>query len=287
MRARDSEVALTETWLKANNKKLRAKTAEKTDRDGLSARLSPKGKITFTIRYQYASKAGRVDIGSYPLMTLKEARAETQRLKKELEQGHDPKLVRLLEKQAIIAAESLEALFALWYESYCIHNKKGHEEIKRSFEIHVFPKLGQLPAEQITLHAWLGVLEGLAKTKPAIAERILVNTKQLYKFAVKRRLAPANPLADIYAQEDLQIQKRATDRCLSDEEIKMLWLAVDNSRITPKNKLFVKLCLIYACRNGELRQAEKQHFDFEAGFGRCRRTITSSAKRAASLCCDP
>ena len=56
---------LTETWLKANNKKLRDKTIEKTDRDGLSARLSPKGKITYTLRYQYLGKGGRVDIGSY------------------------------------------------------------------------------------------------------------------------------------------------------------------------------------------------------------------------------
>lgn len=259
-------MALTETWLKANYKKLRGKALEKTDRDGLSVRLSPKGKITYTLRYQHAGKAGRVDLGSYPLMSLKEARTETQRLKKQLEQGHDPKVVRLLEKQAIIAAESLSGLFDLWYEAYCIHNKKGHVEIKRSFEIHVFPKLGKLPAEKITLHAWLDILEGLAKTKPAIGERILVNAKQLYKFAMKRKLVPANPLADIYAKEDLQIQKRSTDRVLDDEEIKMLWLAVNNSRITPKNKLFVKLCLIYGCRNGELRQAEKQHFDFKAGI---------------------
>lgn len=199
-------------------------------------------------------------------MSLKEARTEAQRLKKQLEQGHDPKVVRLLEKKAIIAAESLTGLFDLWYEAYCIHNKKGHTEIKRSFEIHVFPKLGKLPAEKITLHAWLEILEALAKTKPAISERILVNAKQLYKFAMKRKLVPVNPLSDIYAKEDLQIQKRSTDRCLDDDEIKMLWLAVNNSRITPKNKLFVKLCLIYGCRNGELRQAEKKHFDFKAGI---------------------
>jgi len=257
-------VALTETWLKANNKKLREKTIEKTDRDGLSARLSPKGKITFTMRYQYVGKGGRVDIGSYPLMSLKEARKETLRLKKQLEQGHDPKTVRLLEKQKIIAAESLEGLFDLWYEAYCIKNKKGHHEVKRSFEIHVFPKLGKLPAEKITLHAWLEILEALANTKPAIGERILVNAKQLYRFGVKRKLLPTNPLSDIYAKGDLNIQKRSTDRCLTDEELKMLWLAVNNSRITPKNKLFVKLCLLYGCRNGELRQARKSDFDFEA-----------------------
>jgi len=256
------KMALTESWLKANLNKVRTKKLIKVDRDGLNARLSPKGKITYMLRYYYNNNRHDLDIGTYPLMSLKEARAEVTRLRKKLEQGHNPKVVRQLERQAIIAAKSLQALFDLWYETYCIKNRKGHAEIKRSFEIHVFPRIGKLPAERVTLHEWLDILEGLAEKKPAIAERLLVNAKQMLKFAVKRKLIPSNPLSEIYAKDDLQIKKRAVDRTLSDEEIRMLWLAVDQSRITPKNKLFVKLCLIYGCRNGELRVAEKTHFDF-------------------------
>lgn len=258
-------MALTESWLKAQLNKTRSKELVRADRDGLCVRVSPKGKVTFATRYYYNATRKRLDMGSYPLMSLKEARVENNRLRKSLELGHDPKVVRQLERQAIIAAKSLEGLFDLWYETYCIKNKKGHFEIKRSFEIHVFSRVGSLPAEKITLHEWLDILEKLAEKKPAIAERLLVNAKQMYKFAVKRKLVKMNPLADIYAKEDLQIQKRSTDRTLSDEEIRMVWLAVDRSRITPKNKLFVKLCLIYGCRNGELRLSEKEHFDFRAG----------------------
>ena len=258
-------MAITESWLKANHSKKRNKALVKSDRDGVCVRVSPKGKITYSLRYYYNGKQTTADIGTYPLMTLKEARTENQRLRKKLEQGHDPKVVRQLERQAIIAAKSLEGLFDLWYESYCIKNKKGHFEIRRSFEIHVFGKggFGHLPADKVSLHTWLELLERLAETTPAIAERILVNAKQMLKFAVKRKLIPANPLSDIYAKEDLQIKKRSVDRHLSDEEIKMVWLAIDRSRITPKNKLFVKLCLIYGCRNGELRQSKKTDFDFE------------------------
>lgn len=258
-------MAITESWLKANHSKARTKSLVKSDRDGVCVRVSPKGKITYSLRYYYNGKQTTADIGTYPLMTLKEARTENQRLRKKLEQGHDPKVVRQLERQAMIAAKSLEGLFDLWYESYCIKNKKGHFEIRRSFEIHVFGKggFGHLPADKVSLHTWLELLERLAETTPAIAERILVNAKQMLKFAVKRKLIPANPLSDIYAKEDLQIKKRSVDRHLSDEEIKMVWLAIDRSRITPKNKLFVKLCLIYGCRNGELRQSKKTDFDFE------------------------
>jgi hypothetical protein len=67
----------------------------------------------------------------------------------------------------------------------------------------------------------------------------------------------------------------------------MLWLAVDQSRITDKNKLFVKLCLIYACQNSELRLSEKDHFDLKPMFGLFPLKITSLVMKVASLYCDP
>ena len=86
-------MAITETWLKAQSKKHHPSEFVKADRDGLSVRVSPKGKITYAMRYYYNNSRKRLDLGSYPLMSLKEARSESQRLRKKLEQGHDPKAV--------------------------------------------------------------------------------------------------------------------------------------------------------------------------------------------------
>ncbi|MCP3673854.1 MAG: integrase arm-type DNA-binding domain-containing protein [Gammaproteobacteria bacterium] len=61
-----------------------------------------KGKITYSLRYYYINKQTRIDLGSYPLLSIKEARVETLRLRKKLEQGYNPKTVRQLERQAII-----------------------------------------------------------------------------------------------------------------------------------------------------------------------------------------
>jgi hypothetical protein len=160
-------MALSDSWLKANNGKKRPAVQEVTDRDGLSVRVSAHGKLTFQMRYRYDRKLQRLDIGSYPKMTLKEARAENERLRKELEQGHNPKIVRKLEKQALINADTLESIFRQWYESYCKKNKKMHHEIRRSFELYVLPVVGDLPAEKITLHQWLAILEGHAVNQRA------------------------------------------------------------------------------------------------------------------------
>lgn len=255
-------MAISDTWLKAHSGKPHATREEKADREALSVRVTPKGKITFQLRFRYDGRPCRLDLGTYPLMSLKDARAETQRLRAQLEQGHDPRVVKQLEKQAILQADSVESLFRQWYAAYCNGNKKGHHEILRSFEIHVFPKIGKLPAGKVTLHEWLALLEGQAKARPGIAERILVNAKQMLKWGVKRQLIPSHPLTDINAKEDLQIKKVAGSRSLSDEEVRLVWKAMEQSRMATKNKIFLKLCLIYGCRNSELRLSEKGHFDF-------------------------
>ena len=72
-------MAFSDTWLKANNGKERAALEERGDREGLGVRVTPKGKITFQLRYRYQGAAKRLDLGSYPLMSLKEARREAQR----------------------------------------------------------------------------------------------------------------------------------------------------------------------------------------------------------------
>ncbi|HOL36781.1 MAG TPA: Arm DNA-binding domain-containing protein, partial [Rubrivivax sp.] len=103
-------MALSDTWLKANNGKERASLEERSDREGMGVRITPKGKITFQLRYRYDGRPRRLDLGSYPLMSLKEARTEAQRLRARHEQGHDPQVVRVLEKQSIIKADSVESL---------------------------------------------------------------------------------------------------------------------------------------------------------------------------------
>lgn len=85
-----------------------------------------------------------------------------------------------------IKADSVESLFRQWYEACCKKNKKRDHDILRSFELHVFPAIGKLPAEQVSLHEWLNLLEKHAAARPGIAERILINAKQMLKWAVLR-----------------------------------------------------------------------------------------------------
>lgn len=255
-------MALTDTWLKNVNGKERADTLTKADSDGMSARVSPKGKVTFQLRYRYAGKQCRLDLGTYPLVTLKQARQEAERMRAVLESGRDPRVHKKIERQKIQDEVTFENLYRTWHEKYAVENKKIALEILRSFELYVFPKLGDLPADKITIHEWLDLLERHTKKSPSIAERILNNTKQCLSWGVKRQLVEKNPLLMISAKNDLNIRKRAVDRVLTDKEIYMLWHFAEQSRMAMKNVYFLRLVLFFGCRTGELRLALKKHFDF-------------------------
>ena len=258
-------MSITDSWLKAHFKKPHEKTLVKADGEGLSVRVSPAGKIVFQMRYRVAGKPGRLDLGSYPLMSLKDARAEHMRFKAEWEQGHDPRTVKLVEKAGIAGALTNEQLYMEWHEAYCIQNKSQHADVLRSFQIHVFPSIGSLPADKTSVHTWLTLIEPLVDTVPSIAKRILDNTKQLHRWAGKRGLMQTKPLIDITASGDLMIEKKESGRALSDEEVNLFWHSVTSSRMAPRNKLFMKLCLFFGCRNGELRGVDPVvDLDFEA-----------------------
>jgi integrase len=254
-------VALTDAWLKAQAGKTRDKVEEKADRDGLSVRISRKGKIVFQLRYRLAGKPARVDLGSYPATSLKDARDEAVRLRGQHEKGEDPRIVKKVERQAIAGAPTFEALFRDWIAKAGI-KKKDHADILRSFELHVFPRVGDLPANRITLHAWLDLLEDLAARIPSIAERVLTNAKQCYWWGIKRKLVTENPLASLDGRSDLNIERNERVRPLADRELWYIWHAMMNSRLSGKNKLMMMLCLAYSCRWSEVRLAEKAHVDF-------------------------
>jgi len=254
---------LTDTWLKKNLGKARVEQHVEPDRDGLSVRVSPKGKITFQMRFRYEGKQARLDLGSYPNLTLLQARKELQKMKGVLEAGQDPRVYKKLEAHKVTNALTFKELYLEWHEKYCMANKKNSQQQLRSFELYVFPKYGSLPADQITLHMWLELLEGHFEKSPSITDRLLTNTKQCLDWGLNRRLIENNPIRHITGKRDLNIKKNKVDRILEDDEVALIWKICDESRMALKNALFIKICLFYANRYSELRMAKKTDFDFE------------------------
>ena len=260
-------MALTDKWLKSHLNKPQGKRFEKAHREGLSVRVSLTGAITFQYRYYLRDlkKYDRATIGYYPEMSLAAATAELPRLKVMLAEGKNPKLE--LASSRIYEAEklTLDQLFEKWYLASCSKKKKAHKEHYRTYEIHVKPKLGKLIAENITRPVFLELLNPLISVYPSIAERIIINLRQMYEWARIQQVADADPLRDITAKK-VGIASGQDTRFFSEKELEWFFTALNNTRIEEKNKIYIELSLHYACRPSELRLAEISHVNLDFGL---------------------
>lgn len=256
-------MAISDSYLKSCLGREREKVEEKADRDGLWVRVSKKGAVTFFYRYRFLGKQDKMTIGSYPAFSLKAAREEVDKWSAVLARGENPRIRQGLDKAHITSRRTFEELFREWHAMVCIQKSSAYQ-VLRTFELHVFPKLGKYPADQLTMHNWLTVLDRLAEGYTEITKRVISNGKQCYSWAVKRQLLEMNPLAELTGR-DFGIQKKMGERTLTRKEIAIVWRAMEDSRLIERNKILFKLCLFWGCRVGELRLSEVQHFDFEEG----------------------
>lgn len=94
----------------------------------MSVRITVKGKITFQLRFRLPGQPNqqRLDLGTYPELTLAQARSQSLKYRAEIQLGNDPRVTRRLEQLSIAEANTLVALFSEWYEKYCSVRKKEH-----------------------------------------------------------------------------------------------------------------------------------------------------------------
>lgn len=254
---------LTKRYLDSIHGKDHGKVFERADTNGLSIRVSAKGLIKFQVRYAFDGKPSRMDLGSYPAMPLEDARQSAYAAHEKVKKGINPKVQNDQIKQENLRSLSVEEVFHKWYERICKHQKVGHLEILRSFEIYIFPVIGQYRHDDIDTSQWMNILFEIRDKTPFIAERILNNQRSASEWAQSIGAVKKTPLDRITAVKHLAVTKNTNvGRSLSDEEIKLIWGCNDLSRSALKSKLFIQLLFFYGCRSGELLKASIEDFDF-------------------------
>ncbi|WP_432692847.1 tyrosine-type recombinase/integrase [Morganella morganii] len=258
-------MAITDSWLRSVNGKPQQKMLTKSDRDGLSVRVTPLGKVVFQFRYRWDNKGERIDIGTYPATGLKDARESAIFYRGEIEQHRNPKVVKRVKRQEAIKSCTVEAVIRKWWDTSVKPVQVRANGILRSFELYVFPKIGELPHNETHLHVWLSILEEVSKNKPTIAARILRYTKAAHRWGIRRGIITANPLNDL-SPVDLGVKNQQGERVLSDTEITLLFRLIDDKKYNPRNRLIIKLALLFGCRIGELLKAKITDFDLKLGI---------------------
>lgn len=129
--------------------------------------------------------------------------------------------------------------------------KDGGEWVLQSFERRVFPKLGDVPAEDVKRANLLDIIdEAKAGGTLRTAQVLLADLRQMFRFAAEREIVTRNPLDGIKASK---ATGRATERnrALSDVEIQSLHCALPLAGMAPRSVCAVWLILASGVRVGE------------------------------------
>lgn len=176
---------------------------EQTFSDGncLVLRVRANGTKSWRFKYTVNKKVTKLSLGTYPAVTLAEARSMAVNYMQLLAKGIDPKeyeSTKKLEASRKLANTFLAAA-ELWFERKQPTVTPHHAAREwRTLEMYIFPKLRDTPLESITAIDTIEILRPLETDgKHSTIKRICQSLNQIMDYSVNHGFINANPLAKI------------------------------------------------------------------------------------------
>ena len=268
-------MSLTDFTCKATNPG--QKRAKLSDGGGLQLWIMPSGARLWRLLYRHAGRQRVLAIGSYPKVSLAEARKRRDATRVLLNEGKDPLAerdrARRLEQEERHERDTFEVV-AKEFVAKC--RREGLSEItlwKKEWLLDLaMPMLGKLPIPEIRP---LDVLEVLQKVEKRgqyeTARRLRSTIGAVCRFAVVTARAQTDPT--IVLRGAVTVPKVKSHAAITDpEQFGALLRDIDQYDGQPQTLAGLKLLALCFTRPGELRLAEWPEFDFE----RCIWTIPAS-----------
>lgn len=238
------------------------------DSGGLYLEAIPAGGRYWRWKYRYGGKEKRLALGTYPEVTLAQARKARDAARVTLAGGTDPAQVRADARTAarLRTETHFEGVARAWFEHWKGPRSDRHATyVLRRLEMDVFPVLGHKPVGEITAPQLLAMAKRIeARGALDIAKRALQTCGQVLRFAVAHGLAERNPAADVKPSDALKARKKTNYARLDAQEVPSLLRRIDAYQGTPTTRLAMMLMALTFVRTGELIGARWGEFDLDA-----------------------
>ena len=177
---------LTDKHCKNANCPVDKKRARFTDAGGLYLEVSPAGSKRWFWKTYTDGKEGRMALGSYPAMSLADARKARDQAKGHKSEGRDPVQVRKVEKlrTARPGGDTFEAVALEWYAKQAPQWSASHAERSlRQLQRDLFPWIGKRTMPEIQAMELLAALQKV-EDRGAIetADRVLMLARQIWDY---------------------------------------------------------------------------------------------------------
>ncbi|MEO1886936.1 MAG: integrase arm-type DNA-binding domain-containing protein, partial [Methyloprofundus sp.] len=222
-----------------NTEVKQAKPKEKiytlSDGGGLQLRVKPNGSKLWLFDYlrPYTKKRTSLSFGSYPIVSLAEARTKRNDARELLAKDIDPKEHRdeTSRLNDIAHNNTLEYIAKKWLEVKKSTVSDNHAaDTWRSLELHIFPSLGKVPIHKITAIKTIDVIEPIAaKGSLETVKRLCQRLNEIMVYAVNTGIIPNNPLTGI--SKAFQIPVKQHLPTLTPEQLPLLMTTLSQASI--------------------------------------------------------
>ncbi|WP_321447325.1 tyrosine-type recombinase/integrase [uncultured Cohaesibacter sp.] len=222
---------------------------------GLHIRVSTSGTKIFCVFIRQDGKRRRLKIGSYPMVSLADARRKAMELARDAELGVlQPQ--EASEKQACPTLGDKIPEFIRLYAKPNTKDWKGTQSILSKFD-----PIARKPLDEIKRTDVVRILDDIvASGTPTRANRALAAIKKLMNWCVDRGVIEISPVAHLRPPT----REKSRDRVLSHAEMHTLWHAAISEGYPFKQ--FVQVLMLTGQRRGEVAGMRWSEVDLDEGI---------------------
>jgi integrase len=254
---------LTDTAVK--NAKPKEKPYKLTDGDGLYLLIKPNGGKYWRFKYLYVGKEKLLALGTYPEISLNDAREKRHTARKLLANGADPSGKRKEEKRRQIynIANSFQAVAKEWFDTNQPKWTPDHAaRLWRRIEANIFPEIGSRPISEIKSLELLDAIRKVEKRGATeLSHRLLHTCGVIFRYAILTGRVTYNPAQDL--QGALIPHKAESHPTITAKELPDFFTQLKVVDTSEQNKLAIRLLMLTFVRTGELRQSKWEDIDFK------------------------
>lgn len=224
---------------------------------GLHVRCLPTGNKSFLLYYR--ARGGlqrRPKLGSYPALSLADARAAAKVILAEVAKGLDPKNKWDETKAELNLNQLFDKALAEYWDNERFILSGWYREVKYNYQNHIKPEFGGMKLSNITpvhIRRWH---KKFLETRPYAGNRSLEVLCRLFNFAEEEGLRPMgqNPCSLVNAHKEKQRERRAHNL-----EIKHIVQILDREQASyPREVAFIYTLMFSGARPRAIERARKE-----------------------------
>lgn len=183
---------------------------------GLLLRVSATGGKVFYVTKRANDRIHRIKVGSYPILTLSDARDSARTILRDLELGKYSHSVSPGQRRMPTLGETIPRFIEMYAKQHT-RDWRGSERL-----LNKFAKLQDRPIDSIKRADVVGVLDEIISTgAPTRANRALAALKKLMSWCVDRGVIELSPIAQL----KMPTREVPRERVLTDDELRLCWAA--------------------------------------------------------------